>query len=110
MLRENLKDKDSDLHVCHVSCLGKEDWEHLIVVCLKRRDGIPAKVLYVRQNVTEQVRKQCEQTQALQDALMQAQQCQPGKNNLPVQYEPRHPHAHECNYRFCHNCLLIPSR
>lgn len=52
-LRENLIDKDSLVHECHVSRQGKEDWEHLIVVCLERTGNIPSKALYVRQNITE---------------------------------------------------------
>ncbi len=52
-LKKNLKEKDSDVHECHVSRQGKEDWEHLIVVCLERKDGVPVRVLYVRQNITE---------------------------------------------------------
>ena len=52
-LRENLSNNDSIVHECHVSRNGKEDWEHLIAVCLERIDGTPVKVLYVRQNITE---------------------------------------------------------
>ncbi len=52
-LRENLRTKDSVLHECHVSRHGKEDWEHLIAICLERKDKKPVRVLYVRQNVTE---------------------------------------------------------
>ena len=72
-LRKNPSHKDSVVHECHVSRKGKEEWEHLIGICLERRGNVPVRVLYVRQNVTEQVRRQREQTQALQDALMQAQ-------------------------------------
>ncbi len=52
-LRESLATKDSAVHECHVCRNGKEDWEHLIVVCLERRDARPVRVLYVRQNITE---------------------------------------------------------
>ena len=38
--------------------IGKEDWEHLIAVCLERKDGRPARILYVRQNVTELKRRE----------------------------------------------------
>lgn len=52
-IRENLRNEDSAVHECHVSRQGKEDWEHLIAICLERKEGKPVRVLYVRQNVTE---------------------------------------------------------
>ncbi len=52
-LKENLRTKDSAVHECHVCRNGREEWEHLVAVCLERKDGIPARVLFVRQNVTE---------------------------------------------------------
>ena len=52
-LKKTLTEKDSDVHECHVCRQGKEDWEHLIVVCLERKDGVPVRALYVRQNITE---------------------------------------------------------
>lgn len=36
-LRENLKTEDFVIHECHVSRKGKEEWEHLIIMCLERR-------------------------------------------------------------------------
>jgi len=81
-LRENLADKDSIVHECHVTRQGKEEWEHLTAVCLGRRDGMPVRVLYVRQNATEQVRRQQEQTRTLQDALMQAQHANQAKTTF----------------------------
>ncbi len=81
-IRENLAVEDSVVHECHVSRYGREEWEHLIVVCLERKDKKPVRILVVRQNVTEQVRKQREQTQALQDALMQAQHANQAKTTF----------------------------
>ena len=81
-VRENLGAKDSIVHVCHVSRNGKEEWEHLIAVCLERRGQVPVRVLYVRQNVTDQVKTQHEQTQVLQDALMQAQHANQAKTTF----------------------------
>ncbi len=81
-LRESLADKDAVVHECHVSRQGKEEWEHLTAVCLERRDGKPVRVLHVRQNATEQVCRQREQTQALQDALMQAQHANQAKTTF----------------------------
>lgn len=60
-LRESLRDNDSAVHECHVSRQGKEDWEHLIAVCLERNDGIPSRVLYVRQNITELKEKEIQE-------------------------------------------------
>ncbi len=52
-LKEMLTSKDFAVHECHVSRQGKEDWEHLLVACLERKDGLPVRVLYTRQNITE---------------------------------------------------------
>lgn len=82
MLKDKLKTEDFLIHECHVSRKGKEEWEHLIVVCLERRNGMPVRALYVRQNVTEQVEKQQEQTQILQDALFQAQHANQAKTTF----------------------------
>ncbi len=81
-LRENMRTEDFLVHECHVSRQGKEEWENLIAICLERKDGIPVRVLYVRQNVTEQVKKQREQTRVLQDALMQAQHANQAKTTF----------------------------
>ena len=68
-LRENLGAEDSISHECHVFRHGKEEWEQLIAACLEWKDGKPARVLFVRRNITDQVRRQHEQTQALQDDI-----------------------------------------
>ncbi len=81
-LRENLGAEDSIAHECHVSRQGKEEWEQLIAACLEWKAGKPARVLFVRRNITEQVRRQHEQTQALQDALMQAQHANQAKTTF----------------------------
>ncbi|MCI8814819.1 MAG: response regulator [Lachnospiraceae bacterium] len=52
-LRESLSVEDFVVHECHVSRYGKEDWEHLIAVCLERKDEKPVRILIVRQNVTD---------------------------------------------------------
>ncbi|MCI8838728.1 MAG: HAMP domain-containing histidine kinase, partial [Hungatella sp.] len=52
-VKEALRTEDSVTHECHVSRSGREEWEHLIAVCLERKDGTPVRVLYVRQNVTD---------------------------------------------------------
>ena len=48
-----LSDQDTFTYECHVSRNGKEDWEHLIAVCLQREAGRAVRILYVRQNITE---------------------------------------------------------
>lgn len=67
-IKENLSSKDSIVHECHVTRDGKEEWEHLIAVCLEREDGKPVRVLYVRQNVTEL--KQKEQREQRERAVL----------------------------------------
>ena len=81
-LRKTLSSGDSAVHECHVSRRGKEEWEHLLAVCLERKGGTPMRLLFVRQNVTEQVSEQREQRQALQDALMQAQRANQAKTTF----------------------------
>ncbi len=48
-----LSDQDIFTYECHVSRNEKEDWEHLITVCLQREEGRAVRVLLVRQNITE---------------------------------------------------------
>lgn len=57
-IKEELATKDSAVHECHVLRQGKEDWEHLLVICLERRGGKPVRALYVRQNITELKQKE----------------------------------------------------
>ncbi len=81
-LRVNLGAEESISHECHVLRHGKEEWEQLIAACLEWKDGKPARVLFVRRNITDQVNRQQEQTQALQDALMQAQHANQAKTTF----------------------------
>lgn len=57
-LKEILGTKNSAVHECHVLRQGKEDWEHLLVACLERKNGEPVRVLYVRQNITDLKQKE----------------------------------------------------
>lgn len=50
---KNLADQDIYTYECHLIREGKEEWEHLAAVCLERKDGKTAKILYVRQNISE---------------------------------------------------------
>ena len=38
---------------CHVLRGNREEWEHLNIICLERKDGRAGKVLFIRQNITE---------------------------------------------------------
>lgn len=38
---------------CHVQKNGKNEWEHMNIICLERKDGQASKVLLIRQNITE---------------------------------------------------------
>ena len=48
-----LSEQDTFTYECHVCRNGKEDWEHLIAVCLRRENGRAVHILYVRQNITD---------------------------------------------------------
>ena len=79
---ELLSEENTFTYECHVNRDGTEQWERLIAVCLQRKEGQVVRVLYVRQNITAQVQEQREQTQALQDALMQAQRANKAKTTF----------------------------
>ena len=79
---ELLSEEDTFNYECHVNRDGTEQWENLIAVCLQRKDGRVVRVLFVRQNITAQVQEQREHTQALQDALMQAQRASKAKTTF----------------------------
>lgn len=59
-ITEILSEQDTFTYECHVSRNGKEDWEHLITVCLQRENGRAVRVLYVRQNITELKQREIE--------------------------------------------------
>lgn len=50
---EDLAECNSVVHETHVEYNGKEDWENIIIVCVERKEGKAAKVLCVRQNITD---------------------------------------------------------
>lgn len=77
-----LDEQEGLLYECHVLRKSGPEWEHVNIICLERREGKAAKVLFIRQNISEQVEKQHEQTQALQDALMQAQHANRAKTTF----------------------------
>ncbi len=108
---EEFDREDSDLRFeYHVRRNGREEWEHMSIVCLERKGGKATKVLYLRQNITEikekelkiqeelalasekerQYRKELEaqtevleeQTKVLEEALLQAQHANNAKTTF----------------------------
>ena len=64
-LTQILSEQDTFTYECHVSRNGKEDWEHLIVVCLQREKGRAVRLLYVRQNIMELKQRELQSQKAL---------------------------------------------
>lgn len=48
-----MEDQDDLRYEGHVIHSGNEEWEHVNIVCLERKDGKASKVLFIRQNITE---------------------------------------------------------
>ena len=81
-LIQSLEGQNDVRFECHILQDGRAEWDHMNIICLERREGRAVKALFIRQNITAQVRKQREQTQALQDALMQAQHANRAKTTF----------------------------
>ena len=64
-ITEILSDQDTFTYECHVLRNGKEDWEHLIAVCLQRKEGRAVRILFVRQNITELKQRELANQKAL---------------------------------------------
>ena len=64
-ITEILSEQDTFTYECHVSRNGKEDWEHLIAVCLQREEGRVVRILYVRQNIMELKQRELQSQKAL---------------------------------------------
>lgn len=77
-----LAKQDVFTYECHVSRGGREEWEHRIAICLRREEGLPVYILYIRQDVTEVKLRELEQTRALQEALLQAQHANSAKTTF----------------------------
>ena len=54
----SMEEQNDRLLECHVLRDGREEWEHMNIICLERRDGRASKVLFIRQNVTELKKKE----------------------------------------------------
>ncbi|MCI8377587.1 MAG: response regulator [Lachnospiraceae bacterium] len=50
---ESLQDHSDERFECYVLRDGRPEWEHMNIICLERKDGRAAKVLFTRQNITE---------------------------------------------------------
>ncbi|MCI8776058.1 MAG: response regulator [Oscillospiraceae bacterium] len=51
---EDLKDNDANVHYEYrIMRNGNAEWEHMNIICLERKDGKAAKVLFIRRNTTE---------------------------------------------------------
>lgn len=50
---ESLQDHSDERFECYVLRDGRPEWEHMNIICLERKDGSAAKVLFTRQNITE---------------------------------------------------------
>lgn len=50
---EAMKEQDDLLFECHVLRNGNQEWDHLNIICLERKEGNASKVLFIRQTVTE---------------------------------------------------------
>ncbi len=77
-----LSEQDTFTYECHVCRDGKEDWEHLIAVCLQREGGRAVRILFVRQNIMELKQRELQSRQALQEALAQAQRANQAKTTF----------------------------
>ena len=66
----------------HVFRNNRDEWEHVNIICLERNQGKVNKILFIRQNITEVKEKEMHITQALQDALMQAQHANKAKTTF----------------------------
>ena len=50
---KDLKEQNDLRFECHVMQNGGEEWEHINIVCLERKEDKACKVLFIRQNITE---------------------------------------------------------
>ncbi len=47
-----LQEQDDLRYECHIQRNGHEEWEHMNIICLERKNGRASKVLFIRQNIT----------------------------------------------------------
>ena len=69
-----LSGQDTFTYECHTMRDGKENWEHLITVCLQRKNGQAVRLLFVRQNITELKQRELQSQKALSNMNRKEQQ------------------------------------
>ena len=79
---EAMQGQDDLRFESHVFRNNRDEWEHVNIICLERNQGKVSKILFIRQNITEVKEKEMHITQALQDALMQAQHANKAKTTF----------------------------
>lgn len=79
---EAMKKQDDLRFESHVFRNGRDEWEHVNIICLERSSGNVSKILFIRQNITDVKEKEIRITQALQEALMQAQHANKAKTTF----------------------------
>ena len=55
---EALKEQNELRFECHILQSGMVKWEHMYIVCLERKDGMASRLLFSRQNITEEKEKE----------------------------------------------------
>ena len=53
MIVKSMADRDDLRYECHVRRAGRMEWDHVNIICLERKDGNAAKVLFTKQNITD---------------------------------------------------------
>ncbi|NBH13781.1 hybrid sensor histidine kinase/response regulator [Lachnospiraceae bacterium] len=81
-VKEAMEQQDDLRFESHVFRNGKDEWEHVNLICLERNEGKVSKILFIRQNITDVKEKEMRITQALQDALLQAQHANKAKTTF----------------------------
>ena len=66
-IRKLLSGQDTFTFECPVPRHRKANWEHLITVCLQRKDGQAVRLLFVRQNITDLKQRELQSQKALSD-------------------------------------------
>ncbi len=79
---EAMEQQDDLRFESHVFRNGEDEWEHVNIICLERKEGKVSKILFIRQNITDVKKKEMRITQALQDALLQAQHANKAKTTF----------------------------
>ena len=64
-IQELLSRQDVFTYECRVDRGGKEGWEHRSAICLRRENGLPVYILYIRQDVTEVKQRELQGQKAL---------------------------------------------